>query len=655
MHRFQAWIRTLAREARRRRVYTSVAAYLALSMILIQLGEAVFAALLMPDWAPRLLTLMLILGFPVVVVLAWAFDIGPGGVTRTDATSADGASVPAPGRAGRGAAALRVTAPPRPASAPVRAVAAAAALRLEEVVPDPARVQAAALAHARHELRTPINAIIGYGEMLLEDAKERGDSAAATGLDSIRAAGRDLLARVDRILDSERVAALPGANLESLGEQIRADLRDPATAVIGHAERLRETDDVAMRADLDRILGAARRLLDMSGDLVRVATQPAQAGAHAAAGSKGALAAAVLSHIQPLVLEGTSAEERQGSLLVVDDSPINRDLLSRQLARKGYVVATCENGRDALDRLERDRFDVVLLDIIMPEVDGVEVLRRIRANPLLNDLPVIMISSLNEIDGAVRCLEMGAADYLTKPFHPTLLDARIGAVLESRRLREREAHYRRQLEDEQVHLHRLALGACPPAIAERVRRGDIDWVESYLEIGALWCDVGRGVRTRAAPDPAEHAATLGRCLGIFEQTAQRHGLETVMRAGSAVLIAAGVSAPRADAARDLAACALDIAGALAADGFTGLAMGLHTGAGFGGVVGDERLSFQLWGEAVDMARALESIAPPGAICASPAAHALLRDAFALSSLGVVDVGGGTQMKAWRLNGILASA
>lgn len=644
------WVRSFAREGRRRRVWTSVAAYIAVSLVVIQLGDAIFKALELPDWSGQLLTLLLILGFPVVVVLAWAFDIGSDGVTRTETVAARStppaiAAVRPPAIRAAPSTRSRLGAGSAPAA---RSGGAVAALSLDTVAPDPSRVRDAALAHARHELRTPINAIIGYSEMLFEDARENASAQVATDLERIRSAGRDLLGRVDRILDPARLVAEPTVDLDGLGAQIRADLRDPTTAVIGYAELLIEDGDAVMRADLERILGAARRLLDMSTDIVHIATLPRSgaAGTMLEVGST-AIAAGVLAQIRPVEAIGDS-NERQGALLVVDDNPLNRDLLSRQLARKGYVVATCENGRQALERLERDRFDLMLLDILMPELDGVETLRRVKSDPRLADLPVIMISSLNEMDGAIRCLEMGAADYLAKPFHPTLLDARIGAVLEARRLREREAHYLRQLEEEQGALERVAVASCPPAIASRVRRGETAWVESYLEAAVLWCDLGRGLRPT---DAAQHAMLLTQRFDAVERAAREQGLETVMRAGSVAIVAAGVSAPRADAARDLAACALDIAGSCAETGEP--AMGLHIGPAFGGMVGTERLSFQLWGEAVDVARSLDAVAPSGAVCVSPAMHNQLRDLFSLASLGVVDVGGGTQMRAYRLLGPVA--
>ena len=109
----------------------------------------------------------------------------------------------------------------------------------------------------------------------------------------------------------------------------------------------------------------------------------------------------------------------QGFLLVVDDIEANRDMLSRRLERQGYAVATAENGRRALEMLRAETFDLVLLDVMMPEMDGYEVLQRLKADEALRNIPVIMISALSEVDSAVRCIEMGAEDYLLKPFNQT--------------------------------------------------------------------------------------------------------------------------------------------------------------------------------------------------------------------------------------------
>jgi DNA-binding response OmpR family regulator len=116
-------------------------------------------------------------------------------------------------------------------------------------------------------------------------------------------------------------------------------------------------------------------------------------------------------------------------------------VLTRRLARQGHAVTAVASGGEALEILRAERFDLVLLDILMPEMDGYEVLRRLKADPALRDLPVIVISALDELESVVRCIEMGAEDYLPKPFDSTLLKARIGACLEKKRLRDQELAY----------------------------------------------------------------------------------------------------------------------------------------------------------------------------------------------------------------------
>lgn len=127
-----------------------------------------------------------------------------------------------------------------------------------------------------------------------------------------------------------------------------------------------------------------------------------------------------------------------GRLLVVDDNKVNRLLLGRGLESQGHKVAFAENGRQALELLHKSEFDLMLLDIQMPEMDGYQVLEKIAGDVTLRDIPVIVTSALEELDSVVRCIEMGAEDYLTKPVNPVLLKARIGAGLEKKRLRDQQ-------------------------------------------------------------------------------------------------------------------------------------------------------------------------------------------------------------------------
>lgn len=134
-----------------------------------------------------------------------------------------------------------------------------------------------------------------------------------------------------------------------------------------------------------------------------------------------------------------------GTVLVVDDDLLNRIVLSTNLQEAGYIVETAENGQQALEMLAQQAFDLVLLDILMPELDGYQVLERIKADSSWRNIPVIVVSSLDEMESILRCIEMGATDYLPKPFDERLLHARLNASLASKRLHDMELEYIEQV------------------------------------------------------------------------------------------------------------------------------------------------------------------------------------------------------------------
>jgi len=137
-----------------------------------------------------------------------------------------------------------------------------------------------------------------------------------------------------------------------------------------------------------------------------------------------------------------------GHILVVDDNRMNRLKLTRGLEHQGHTVATAEDGVKAMEMVGDQTFDLILLDILMPEMDGYQVLERLKGDKDLRDIPVIVISALDEMESVVKCIEMGAEDYLPKPFDAVLLKARIGAALEKKRLRDQEQLYAKSLERE---------------------------------------------------------------------------------------------------------------------------------------------------------------------------------------------------------------
>lgn len=236
---------------------------------------------------------------------------------------------------------------------------------------DPAATGEEAVAALRHDLRTPLNQIIGYSELVAEDLE--GDEHARTreDLDKIGRAARGLAELITREIQPGRIALV--------GERAETDGGEDAAATV-------ECSGVTTGAESEEILPAA-------------------------------VAARVL---------------------IVDDQPENCSVLQRRLEKEGHSCLSVNDGATALGRLAAEPFDLVLLDIMMPGMDGREVLRRIKTDESLRHIPVIMISALDQLESVVQCIERGAEDYLPKPFNPVLLRARIGSSLDRKRLRDAE-------------------------------------------------------------------------------------------------------------------------------------------------------------------------------------------------------------------------
>jgi DNA-binding response OmpR family regulator len=318
--------------------------------------------------------------------------------------------------------------------------------------PEAIRLHRAFLAHLRHELRTPLNAIIGYSEMLLEDAADEGPEDFIPDLQKIRRAGKELLGLVNDILDPTKVdAGELDIDLETLEANLRHALLTPVNAVFGYNEILLE--DAADEGpedfipDLENIHTAAGRFLALINDVVNFSKiEAGKIDADLSTGATMSMIQDVVTAIRPLAAEKTGAvPAEQGFVLVVDDNEMNRDVLARHLERQGHGVAVAENGRQALEMVKTHSFDLVLLDILMPEMNGYQVLQRLKSDDTWRDIPVIMISALEDIDSVVRCIEIGAEDYLPKPFDPVLLRARTNASLEKKRLRDQEVEYLRNV------------------------------------------------------------------------------------------------------------------------------------------------------------------------------------------------------------------
>ncbi|MDZ4798975.1 MAG: response regulator [Bryobacteraceae bacterium] len=278
------------------------------------------------------------------------------------------------------------------------------------------------LSHLRHDLRTALHHVLGYGEILADATAESGDQAFSSTLHDIRAEAQSVFLMVESCLSGADETNSPQERLTELQTQVREPLQRLVrlSASLAH----QSTDDSLHYAL--RIGAAASRLITM----ITLSTTPL-------ADTRGDTAPAPAE--VPKSMPGAR-------LLIVDDDEANRDILSRTLSLQGYRAETAETGEEALRSLRRHDFDLVLLDVHMPEMDGTAVLAEMQKDERMRQVPVVMISAFDEMANVVSCIQAGAVDYLFKPFNPVLMRARLAATLERKRLLDSERARARKLE-----------------------------------------------------------------------------------------------------------------------------------------------------------------------------------------------------------------
>jgi len=520
------------------------------------------------------------------------------------------------------------------------------------------RLNRALAAYLRQEVQAPAMAIADFLDILVEDARRLDAEDMLGDLDRMQSAAAKLNAFVSAVVTNSSSDRKLGENDSEFNRRIRHDLRTPLNAVIGYSEMLVEDmedqDDAPLRDDLIKLKQAADQLLGQIDAMVALThIDEAPIAREDKLAAHAGIVAEVLRTVEPLKADASHLIDRQSRILVVDDNPANRDVLERRLTREGHAVVTAVDGAQALRLMGEHEFDLVLLDLIMPEIGGFDVLTRLKSDASTRHIPVIVISALDELDSIVRCIEAGAEDYLSKPFDPILLRSRINSSLEKKWLRDREKKFVADLEAEKRKSEALLLNILPPSIVKRMRHGELKIADQVQEATILFCDLA-GFTALSGTMPAERVLDfLGEIFTQFDALAAEAGVEKIKTIGDAYMAAAGIPEPQADHAQRIARLAprmmravRDVAGA------TGLKLeariGIHSGPVVAGVVGTHKFAYDVWGDSVNTASRMESHSVNGRIHITEATRLALGDEFPVEPRGVIEVKGKGPMQTYFL-------
>jgi len=491
----------------------------------------------------------------------------------------------------------------------------------------------------RQDLIAPATALLELSTMLLKDAQDRGEEEFLRDQQQICGSSQQLVTMIENVLDPRTLAA----GDEELAHRVRHDLRTPLTVIIGLAELWLEeapakllegfTEDLAaihassqqLLASLDAILEFAKTHDKATVDLHADKVKPIRE---------------LVKTLTPQADDAVVHVRINGSVLVIDDNAAFRSIFARRLERFGHTVATAENAADGLARLRRQPFDLILLDILMPDRNGVDVLKELKEDTTLRHIPVIMISAFHETASVAYCIEMGAEDYLPKPCDAVLLRARIDACLEKKALRDRELQHLTQLIEERRRVNELLHVILPDPIVRELKSTNAVLPRRHDEVAVLFADIVGFTSFCDRSRPEEVIAPLQRLIETWEEIALRHEVEKIKTIGDAFMGAAGLLRTVDNPVLACVRCGVEMIAACQAmaNGWN-LRVGIHFGPVVAGKIGKRQYQYDLWGDTVNTAARMESNGVPGAVTLSAAAWEYVTHCCRGKSHGIIAVKG----------------
>ncbi len=328
-------------------------------------------------------------------------------------------------------------------------------------------------------------------------------------------------------------------------------------------------------------------------------------------------------------------------VLIVDDTPANIEALAATLKAAGYQISVATNGRQALDAVGRVHPDLILLDVMMPEMDGFETCRRLKGSDATRDIPVIFLTARTETEDIVRGFELGAVDYVPKPFNAPELLARVSTHLTINRLnRENE---------------RLLLSILPASVAARLKSGEAGIADHFPEVSVLFADIVDFTPLSEGMQPRPLVRLLDDLFTRFDELARQYRVEKIKTIGDCYMAVSGMPDFRADHATALADMALAMVRCMkecnqSRQASLQIRVGLNTGPVVAGVIGRSKFIYDLWGDTVNTASRMESTGLPNQIQVTEEMQRALAPQFELVPRGEVEVKGKGRLSTWLLTG-----
>ena len=494
----------------------------------------------------------------------------------------------------------------------------------------------------RHNLRNPINAVLGFSELLTEEFQKNGIHKGMSHLVSIQETGHDIIKQIDKIFNNERLETTNIGEINKIGSEIKSIIDGQLRTMSGHIEALMKQNQKKVKIYVDDISIMYESCQFLENELNTLTSFQFNDLSSLDLELQGTALLTeiqdVLDSIQPLN-QGEHKELINGTILIVDDNQSNISLLRKRFEKIGHKVLSAPNGYDALMLItaEGKEIDLILLDIIMPDINGYEVLKFIKSDKRYFHIPVVMLSSLDEVDSMFRCFELGADDYITKPFEPTLLNARLNSYVEKKKLKDKEKIYLNTIREEKDKSERLLLNILPAEIAERLKLGETTIADKLNNVTILFADLVNFTRLSKKLSPSELVELLNTIFRKFDDFCDAYSMEKIKTIGDSYLAASGIPKPIKTHAENAMKMATDILKYIeeikAYGSELNIRIGMHSGPIVAGVIGKKKFVYDLWGDTVNIASRMESQGSTGKIHVTETVMKKLKDQYNFESCG----------------------
>jgi len=517
------------------------------------------------------------------------------------------------------------------------------------------------LKNIKHDLINPINAMIGYSELILDTLDEAGDRALKRDMQSIYHSSTAIFAIIQELF-SDKTKAGDDIGSVILNEDLHYSIRTPLSNIVGLSELILE--DTATVTDLDlqdiqdsvsKINQAGKRLLKLINDLSKYSDL-----------SDSDL---MENYYTDLYLKESSIRNFQfnteakipdkiGTILIVDDESANLDIIDKILQQSNHKTFTAESGEEALKILKKEsaKIDLILLDLIMPEVNGMDLLKTLKDDNNTYHIPVIMLSALDEIDTIVECISMGADDFLIKPVNRILLHARLNNALEKKYFHDKEIKYQKQIKIEQEKSDKLLLNILPESIAERLKNGESLIADDFEDSTVLFADLAGFTKLSSTISATDVVMQLNSIFSLFDGMLIKYSLEKIKTIGDCYMLAGGLPKPDKNHADSVARMALEMLDIIKeintkTNQSLKVRIGINSGPVAAGVIGKEKFIYDLWGDTVNVASRMETFGSNSKIHVSSSTYLHLKDYYNFTKRDEINVPGKGRMQTYFLNSL----